>query len=234
MSDPVRLRDDADQNAELRSDLTVASETAPVAYDAGAGLERFLRAITPSLPPGNASAASGANAGSSGFSKWWWGLAPVGLASAALWFGLAADEPTRLDAALPPAASIVALEPKPPPAKEPSRRAERVEQARPSVAQSSAPPTPSGSRFAEEVAHLAELRRVAARDPARAASMADEGHARFRGGVFYQEREAIAVSALAAAGRTGDARRRAQAFANAYPNSPLVDRVRRAGGLPNE
>ena len=100
--------------------------------------------------------------------------------------------------------------------------------ASPTAVRSTAPQQPA---LAEEVAHLASLRSMLRSDPTAALTAAAEGHRRFAGGVFYQEREAIAIDALAALGRTTSARERARAFIAQFPTSTLADRVRRAGGL---
>ena len=85
--------------------------------------------------------------------------------------------------------------------------------------------------MAEEVLHLAALRAQAASNPARALAMAEEGQRAFRGGVFSQEREAIAIGALAKLGRSAEARARAESFLARHPRSVLADGVRRSAGL---
>jgi outer membrane protein assembly factor BamD (BamD/ComL family) len=44
---------------------------------------------------------------------------------------------------------------------------------------------------------------------------------------LVQEREVIAITALARLGRLSEAQRRAERFRAAYPSSPYVDRVDR-------
>ena len=87
------------------------------------------------------------------------------------------------------------------------------------------------SALAQETARLAELRAAAASDPARALALAVETDRAFPRGVFSEEREAIAVGALARLGRTSEARARAEAFLATHPKSPFAEGVRRAGGL---
>lgn len=56
---------------------------------------------------------------------------------------------------------------------------------------------------------------------------------RFPHGTLGQEREALAIEALAKSGRRGEASTRAAAFIEAHPASPLVERVQPfAGGAP--
>lgn len=91
-------------------------------------------------------------------------------------------------------------------------------------------PAPASS-IGAEMAHLAELRALAGSDPARALALADEGHARFPKGTFGQEREAIAISALARLGRTEQAQQRARAFLARHPESPFSESIQNAAGL---
>lgn len=84
-------------------------------------------------------------------------------------------------------------------------------------------PTPS---VADEVAHMAELRRIARSQPARALAMARDGERRFREGLFSEERRAIEVLSLYRLGRTAAARRQARRFLERYPNSTQAGVVR--------
>ena len=56
--------------------------------------------------------------------------------------------------------------------------------------------------------------------------------ARYPGGALVQEREVIAISALAAMGRSGEARARAQRFLAAFPRSAHRRRLEVLVGLP--
>lgn len=93
--------------------------------------------------------------------------------------------------------------------------------------------TTSGIAFdpLEETRHLGALRRIASTDPARALGMIEDGNRRFARGSFREERDAIAVGALARLGREPEARRAGEAFLATYPTSPLSPQVRRAAGL---
>jgi hypothetical protein len=93
-----------------------------------------------------------------------------------------------------------------------------------------ATPAPAGdgsageSRVKAEMEQLARIRQSG--DPARALALADEGHARFPRGVFWQEREAAAITALTRLGRTADAAARARAFIARHPESPYASQLR--------
>jgi hypothetical protein len=97
-------------------------------------------------------------------------------------------------------------------------------------APSSAPASSATRLLEEETEHLAALREAAPSDPARAVRMAEEGARRFPRGVFAQEREVIAIRALAASGRGGEARVRAAAFRARHPESPAAEGLRRIAG----
>jgi hypothetical protein len=75
---------------------------------------------------------------------------------------------------------------------------------------------------------LARARAALPTAPARALTLADEGQRRFPSGIFVEEREAIAIQALAALGRDAAARQRGTRFLLAHPSGPHTDRVRRA------
>ncbi|MCC7540472.1 MAG: hypothetical protein IT379_29920, partial [Deltaproteobacteria bacterium] len=77
-----------------------------------------------------------------------------------------------------------------------------------------------------EVAHMLSTRRALQRDPARALALAEAGQREFRRGQFVEEREAIAVLALARGGRTAEAERRGARFLRRYPHSAFAGRVR--------
>ena len=82
----------------------------------------------------------------------------------------------------------------------------------------------------EETDRLVMLRAVAERDPARAVALADADDAHFRGGVFAQERRAIAIFSLVRSGRSAEAQRRARTFLTRYPDGPFTEKVARVTG----
>ena len=78
----------------------------------------------------------------------------------------------------------------------------------------------------EEMAALVRLRALAATDPAAAVTLATEYDARYgKDDVFGEEREAIAVIALAESGHGDAARARGEAFLALHPRSPFAARV---------
>jgi hypothetical protein len=74
---------------------------------------------------------------------------------------------------------------------------------------------------------LAETRKALASEPGRALALAEEGHARFPRGVFWQEREEAAISALSKLGRSDEAKARARVFVARHPESPYAEGLRR-------
>ena len=94
------------------------------------------------------------------------------------------------------------------------------------VAPAPSAPPPAGvggvdtfAGFETEVELLQRAQRALPGDPARALAAAEEHRRRFTGGVLAQEREVIAISALAALGQRGEARVRAARFVASYPRS---------------
>lgn len=149
-----------------------------------------------------------------------------------------------------PPESTIELAPEPVPAPEPPPRrrahaieAEAVERNEPARAETEPrpdteprPETPSpevempGDDLGEGVLLLRARRALAAGD-ARAALDAVREHERdFATGRLVPEREAIAISALAALGRSADARARAARYLERWPASPYADRARRVLG----
>jgi hypothetical protein len=79
-----------------------------------------------------------------------------------------------------------------------------------------------------EIAQLARIKLLVEDDPGRAYRLAQAGHREFKGGMLRQEREALAVLALAKLGDAAQARTRAHDFLVRYPDSPLRDRIQAA------
>ncbi len=78
----------------------------------------------------------------------------------------------------------------------------------------------------DEIAHLYRLRQIRG-EPLRTLAQVEAGHRRFPNGTFWQEREALAVRALVAAGRHDDARIRMRAFVVRFPRSVHTRWMRR-------
>ena len=77
-----------------------------------------------------------------------------------------------------------------------------------------------------ELAHAARLRALATVDPAAALREAAEGDRLFPRGVLGEEREAIAIRALAKLGNAAEVRERAARYLAAHPTGPFAEEVR--------
>ncbi|HZH04890.1 MAG TPA: hypothetical protein VEY30_13980 [Myxococcaceae bacterium] len=77
-----------------------------------------------------------------------------------------------------------------------------------------------------EVAHLGRTRAMLERDPSSALRLAEEGHASFEQGILREEREALALFALARLGRTDELKDRGERYLTHYPRGPFAERVR--------
>ncbi len=210
---PVRLRDDASIEPELKQALGELG-SAPVPFDVDAGLSQLKEAMGPGVPEASWLVKH---------KLWLLGAGGAAVIGGAALLGTsskppppAAPAPTVVVA--PPAPK--APEPEAPPAVEPSAAPP------PAAPSASAKPQAQKPTLAEEVRQLAEVRALAASDPGGAARKADEGHKRFAGGMLYQEREAVAITSLAKAGRGAEARSRATRFLAQFPRSPFADQVR--------
>lgn len=76
-----------------------------------------------------------------------------------------------------------------------------------------------------ELRSLTAVRTALVSDPEEALRLADEGHRRFPGGAFHEEREAIALRALSRLGRP--TAERAERFFERYPESRFGATIRR-------
>ncbi|MFT3776321.1 MAG: hypothetical protein QM820_64070 [Minicystis sp.] len=94
----------------------------------------------------------------------------------------------------------------------------------PSLAAGAAPPAPAVEPESE-VALLQRAQDALGGNPARALAITTDHAQRFPRGSLSQEREVIAVSALAALGRTGEARARAASFLARFPESAHRSRL---------
>lgn len=258
--DPIRLRHDPAIRTGLRDDLALARRGARVPYDEAQGLARLQASLgggpgsggaPPQGPPANVmtipwgAAAIGA------------GAAAIVLALAN-WLAPAADPsfaaaPRGLESAaalapppLPLASSIPALDPREiassRPLGAPPRPAAQVASAAPASEARSPAPSPTveatasaakaspEATLAEEVAHLARARTLAASDPASALGLIEEGHRRFPGGALWLERETIAFNALMRLGRRDEAATRGARIVERYPDSLNARNIQSALG----
>jgi hypothetical protein len=89
------------------------------------------------------------------------------------------------------------------------------------------------SRLREESRLLGEARDALRRgDAPGALARLDELRSKFPAGMLAQEREALAIEALARSGQGGEAKSRAEAFKKAYPASPHAAHVEALTGEP--
>lgn len=255
MSAPRRLLEDPETAEALRTDLQAAA-THQVNFDMTAGLARFEAALAQNAA---AASTSGLKAtllklGVAGII----GGAAVGVALYAGEDSKPAEPvqtaappapaPVRpqqaskplVQAPVPeekpvPAAEEPVAAPKPQPAAAPKRAA--VASERPAKVEAKPAPTQNRSDtqsrddlLDQEVQQLRQIRQLAASNPARALAMANEGHVRFKGGVLYQEREALALQALSNLGRRSELQQRGERYLKAFPNGSFSNRVRQLLG----
>jgi hypothetical protein len=239
---PKRLVDDAtaldpDLAAQLRSDLRVAGKP-PSAYDVEGGLARLSAAIAGGSSGGGGHQGGGAGPGAAatgggalGVKLGIAGLVALGALGGALLLGSAPNTNTKIPPRDPESAPVTipvpvvssapVIEETPPAVELPAARAS---------AAPAGPRASAGASVKPEMDQLAETRRALASDPGRALALADEGHARFPRGVFWQEREMAAIQALLKLGHTADAKARARAFVARHPESPFAEGLRALSG----
>jgi hypothetical protein len=95
-------------------------------------------------------------------------------------------------------------------------------------------PAPAQESYAAELDLLQRAQVAYAEHDLSAALVLVAAHARhFPHGRLAEEREALRVRSLARSGRTDEARRAAGSFANRFPRSVLLPRLREIAGTPN-
>ena len=126
------------------------------------------------------------------------------------------------DAATPPAEPELPTGVDPPPAEPatPPAARDRPRGPRPRLRE-----PPPAADPAAELGLIREAQRALRSDPSRALALAREHRARFPDGALAQEREVLAIDALARSGRTDEARRRAAAFRRRWPRSAHRRRI---------
>ena len=247
MSAPKRLLEDPETAAALRADLhTVASHQ--VNFDLAAGLARFEA----SLAAGSAVAAASVKPS---LTLLKFGLAGVVAGGAVLGVALfSTNDPgsgqlaRTASAPIAPAATQASAVATPTPAPEapPSAAREAAEpepsaRTTPKPAPATARPhpkpqaaaTPTESRddlLQREVQQLRQIRQLVGASPSQALALANEGHTTFKGGVLYQEREALALQALSALGRRSELEARGERYLRAFPKGSFSSRVRQLLG----
>lgn len=253
MSAPKRLLEDPETVAALRADLhTVASHQ--VNFDLAAGLARFEA----SLAAGSVVAAASVKPSLTLLKLGMAGVVAGGAVLGVALFS--ANDPRPETPANTVSAPVVApaLGPRAPVTKAPPRAAappsaDAVEPAlsatqQPSAvqkparatarptqsAQKAAPAAPSAESrddlLLREVQQLRQVRQLVGSSPSQALALANQGHSTFKGGVLYQEREALALQALSALGRRSELEARGERYLRAFPNGSFSTRVRQLMG----
>jgi Outer membrane lipoprotein len=227
MTDPKRWSE-GDEGDELTRQLLVAGQSARLpeserrALWAGIALSLPL-APPPGAAPGPVAAASGVSAY---FTKGLIFLAAVtGLTVSASRFWQRA-EPVAVHAHTAISAPALLAPPAKVPAAEPTAAPESAPAA---VATPSdgKPHLAASSQLREESVAVLEARSaLRSGDAARSLALLEQARARFPRGALGQEREALTIQALAQSGDHASARRRAEAFLRAHPQSPYVADVR--------
>jgi hypothetical protein len=92
------------------------------------------------------------------------------------------------------------------------------------------PPPPSPVRPEEEIVLLERAETALTKDPALALALTQSLEEAYPRGALAQEREAIAIEALAKLGRLEEAQARLRRFVAAHPESPHRMRLERLGG----
>lgn len=249
MDEPTRWLDDPSIDPDLRGDLSAATEAGLPSLDLDGGLARLEDAMSRSGGGGD----QGPGPSGPGGAAPWIAGAVAGLLFAGLgaWWALSSDDRAVagsgpvVEAPEEPARDEGVAEPVPdepevsaePPAEATANAAEADVATPPGEAASPRPRArPPASRSTSAVSDLlrdemeitARSRRSLARRPARALALALEGNRRFADGLFVEERDAIAVLALAALDRNEEARGRGARFLRSHPRGPFSERVRRA------
>lgn len=99
-----------------------------------------------------------------------------------------------------------------------------------SAAPESDSPLPAASAPLPEDALMAQLRKIAAADPAGAIQLAREGNRRFPGSPDAAERTSILIHALAKEGLASEARGTAEDMVNHYPDTSWVREIEQFTG----
>lgn len=236
--DPPRLMDCSDTPDALRSGLDEASRDV---LDAAA-VERISAAVCsgPGAAGGGGTSSSGA-ASSGGLSaagvKILAGAASIGILAGGLWLAAGPGQGgSNTEGApvmtLPATAPVAPPEASQPPEQQAAKplpsapeRTDRVQRLAPRPAVAPPSPKSSSSTLAEEHRLLRAARGALSSDPAHALALTREHERRFPRGVLAQEREVIAIQALAALGKAEAARQKADGFDDQYPDSPHRRRV---------
>ncbi|MBL4684589.1 MAG: hypothetical protein JKY37_08385 [Nannocystaceae bacterium] len=249
-SDPIRLLDDQASAAALRGDLGAATNVQLTGFNAAGGLEALRAAMGGEAA---ATAAVGSAGGLSGGAKFAIAGALL-VGGAGLWAGIGAptESPAEVTevAETPEAAkvavvarertdmqtSVEAIEPLSAPVTADSIEAVAVETAEISAADDvvakvrlkprrKAAPLTAEDALAE-AGLISRATRALAVSPSRALELTREAKRDFPRGMLGEEREAIAIQALAKLGHAEKARRRGERFLRRYGRGPYAVAVR--------
>jgi hypothetical protein len=229
-----RLLEDPHMPAELRADLQ-RSHVAASDYDASAQLASLRAALLDSgRDPLRGQSSKSAGAGKAGLS--WhtipsaWKLAvlvAIGGGTALLTWRAphASNTPPSATGSVAPIV-YAPLPAAPAPAQpEPALAASQPVSPPPSAASDTPPPLSTTRR---EISQLVRIRALLKRDPAAAYRLASRSEQEFPHGLLSEERQALAIVALAQSGALSTAAQKAQAFFARYPHSPLRELVESA------
>jgi hypothetical protein len=255
-SDPTRLFDDPQVAASLRGDLAHAKAASVQGLDHAAGVAGLQAAIAAEAGAATG-AASGASSFSKvaiaillvgGAAVAVWGatrghdVVEPEVASATS-VGDAAPharsierepapvEPTRIEPAAAPV--VIANEPAPAPeedASEDDTDASKVSRSRATKVRKAVPEGDATDRVLREAQLVADARDALGHDPNAALTLVQQAAREFPSGQLVEEREAIAIRALAGLGRSEAARARAERFLARFGSGPHAEAVRRAIG----
>lgn len=253
-SDPIRLMDDPASGPALRGDLGIATGAAVAGLDMAGGLAALKASVAAQAGTTGVVAPVGAAAGLSTLGK----VAIAGalvLGGVVAWVGLrgpdpepvqaptvgqaSVEAPVQTEAPTPlPTPTAVPEAPKPAAAVVPPMPEEEVEpalgepepEAHPKKHKAShkkAEP-PSVEDVRAEASLVDRAKRSLAGAPSMALELTDEAKRDFPNGMLVEEREAIAVQALAKLGRTEQAKQRGERFLSRYARGAHASAVRSA------
>lgn len=224
-SGPRRLLEHGDDlDGVLRNALQAERADEDLDAERMRKIERSIAlAIGTAVPPSAPPPAANGGAPVSTAATWKWLVSAAGAAGLAVAVVLVTGEPSESRIApAPRTPNTVVAAPTPlerASAAPPSVRPEDLPSA-PVASPSTAPSARSAPKVeTDEIALIAQAHDRLHASPAEALALCRDHEARFAGGHFAQEREAIAIEALVYVGRRSDAERRFHAFRDRYPSS---------------
>ena len=255
-SDPIRLMDDPASGPALRGDLGVATGASVAGLDMAGGLAALKASVAAQAGTTGVVAPVGAAAGMSTLSKVAIAGALV-LGGVAAWIGLRSPDPEPVQAPtvgqasvevqeqprqLPPQPAIVPEAPKPAavvplaPEEVPEEEVDDadvvIEPAAPHAKKHKTPRKKAEPPSVEDVRAEASLvdraKTNLSGSPSKALELANQAKREFPNGMLVEEREAIAVQALAKLGRSEQAKQRGERFLSRFARGAHASAVRSA------